>query len=491
MNAEKVEALAAILARDGRVGAVGLSSDPVPERGDEGDIDLFVYCSMIPPPARRGSLYEDLGFDAGTLELRRFVSGNWGDADYFELGGVETWVMYFTERAARAEFDAISSGRRHAPENGFYPTGRLAMYRGMRILAEREGFLSALKRELADYPPRLRMAELRGAMADLDDDEDLSRAALRADPLFYHAALEEAVDRLLRLVYALNEVLFPSRKRVRAITAGFQRSPGDFDEKLCEIVRLGGSAETLDESFNRYRRLRDEVKILCRDPRVLDPGCGTGELTRKRAACADRVVGVDLSPKMLRRAAELNAEDDVEYRAQPAEPRDGVAPAGSGLRLRPWSPEDAAGLAAIGDDPEIAANMNDGFPSPFTLERAKDYIARALAGANLLLAVEAEGRLVGSVGAFFSAERPEEAAIAYFIGRAYWNKGYGGAAVGLLVGLLRSRGVRLVAAEPFDRNGASKRLLEKSGFRSVGRLEGAGTKEGRPIDLRRFGLELD
>jgi len=266
VNAEKVDTLATILASDGRVGAVGLSSDPVPERGYEGDIDLFVYCSRIPPPARRRFLYEGLGFDHSTLELRRFVSGNWGDADYFELGGVETWVMYFTERSARAEFDAIAGGSRHAPENGFYPTGRLAMYRGMRILTERRGFLSALKRELANYPPRLRMAELRSTMADLDDEEDLSRAALRADPLFYHAALEEAVDRLLRLVYALNEVLFPSRKRVREITAGFQRSPGDFYEKLCEIVRLGGSAETLGESFNRYRRLRDEVKILCQSP---------------------------------------------------------------------------------------------------------------------------------------------------------------------------------------------------------------------------------
>lgn len=265
MNAEKVEALAAILARDGLVVAVGLSSDPVPERAGEGDIDLFVYCSRIPPLARRRIIYEGLGVDPGTLELRRFVSADWGDADYFELDGVETWVMYFTERAARAEFDAIVSGRRHAPERGFYPTGRLAMYRGMRILVERDGFLSALKRKLASYPPLLREAELRDAMADLDDDEDLSRAVLRSDPLFYHAALEEAIDRLLRLVYALNEVLFPGRKRVREISAGFRRSPAGLYDELCEIVRLGGAAETLGASLDRYRRIRDEVILICED----------------------------------------------------------------------------------------------------------------------------------------------------------------------------------------------------------------------------------
>ena len=42
-----------------------------------------------------------------------------------------------------------------------------------------------------------------------------------------------------------------------------------------------------------------------------------------------------------------------------------------GIILKPWSVSDAVNLAIIADNKNIADNLRDGFPFPYSLEEAK------------------------------------------------------------------------------------------------------------------------
>ena len=53
------------------------------------------------------------------------------------------------------------------------------------------------------------------------------------------------------------------------------------------------------------------------DGPVLDLGCGTGELTRRLAACGYDMTGVDVSVDMLQKAMEKQTMDDVKLGVYP------------------------------------------------------------------------------------------------------------------------------------------------------------------------------
>ncbi len=72
----------------------------------------------------------------------------------------------------------------------------------------------------------------------------------------------------------------------------------------------------LDESAGAYDDwiLR---QLPARCGRVLEIGCGTGQLTRRLAARAEQVTAIDLSPKMIERARAAGG-DNIDYRVADA-----------------------------------------------------------------------------------------------------------------------------------------------------------------------------
>ena len=82
-----------------------------------------------------------------------------------------------------------------------------------------------------------------------------------------------------------------------------------------------GQASGLD--FYRYEFFGPAHAALCGDLRglrLLDVGCGTGYFTREMAARGASVTGIDISPRMIARAAEIEAASPIgiEYRASDA-----------------------------------------------------------------------------------------------------------------------------------------------------------------------------
>lgn len=163
--------------------------------------------------------------------------------------------------------------------------------------------------------------------------------------------------------------------------------------------------------------------------------------------------------------------------------------------LREFTPEDALPMSQIANNPLIACNLRDGFPSPYTLDHARDWLAMVLTNKhNLLRAIDIDGRLAGSVGLHaghdvyrFNYE------LGYWLGEPYWGKGIMTAVVKEMVkkGFSELKAHRIFAGI-FDFNNASAAVLLKCGFRHEATLHQSVYKNNQWADELIFSmLETD
>jgi hypothetical protein len=255
------------LAHHPSIRAIGLSGGerPLPAPG-EADIDLFVYCVAIPSQKERKEMLMSLAEEVEQVEIGKLESGHWGKGDCFLLRGVETWLLYFTVAEAHAELDAILKGKYlDRLDSYYYPIGRCAMWKAMRVFYDPDGFLQTAKRRLEEYPHELASAVLNHHWKALDDVEDLERAVHRQDVFFYHFALDLALDHFLQALFALNKEYFPSRKRSEAYLRQFRFKPAECEARLRQTIVLGAKAKTLEQSYEIWNGLIHDLKILIED----------------------------------------------------------------------------------------------------------------------------------------------------------------------------------------------------------------------------------
>ncbi len=259
-----LDKLAQTLATLPGVQAIGLAGGtrPLPEPGS-GDLDLYLYCSHIPPPEERRAILSTLGGLAEKIQINQLTGGHWGVGDSFELDRVETWLMYFTVQETWEELAEILSGKYLGRlDHYYYPIGRCALLRDMGPLYDPDGLLAAFKARIAEYPPKLVQANLTYHLDKLADTEDLDRAARRGDVFFYHFALDLAIDHFLLALFALNRVYFPSRKRSLEYIAQFNAKPVDCELRLLKTLELGARAATLAHSRACWDLLVYELRVL-------------------------------------------------------------------------------------------------------------------------------------------------------------------------------------------------------------------------------------
>lgn len=245
------------------VRAIGLSGGkrPFPKPG-EADIDLFVYCTEIPAGDERQEMLLSLPEEIEQVEVEKLTSGHWGQGDCFRMAGVETWLLYFTLAEACTELDAILNGQYlERLDSYYYPIGRCAMWKAMRVFYDPDGFLKSLKQRLDEYPQALALAVVDHHLQALDDVEDLERAVGRKDVFFFHFALDLALDHFLQALFAINKEYFPSRKRSEDYIRGFKVKPAECEGRLRQVVALGGNTETLEKSYEIWSSLVGDLKL--------------------------------------------------------------------------------------------------------------------------------------------------------------------------------------------------------------------------------------
>ncbi len=153
-----------------------------------------------------------------------------------------------------------------------------------------------------------------------------------------------------------------------------------------------------------------------------------------------------------------------------------------GIVLRPWSIRDAAALASLADNRIIADNLRDGFPNPYSLQDARNWL-------NLILpenipprffAITVDDNLAGSIGLVTKSDiYRKNIEIGYFISEKFWRKGIATKAIKAATSYaFRDFDIVRVYAEPFTDNLASRKALEKAGFHLEASLKNNVIKNG-------------
>ena len=153
--------------------------------------------------------------------------------------------------------------------------------------------------------------------------------------------------------------------------------------------------------------------------------------------------------------------------------------------LREWRHADAQALVRYANNINIARQLRDRFPHPYTLNDAKVFLAHVARdkGAPANLAIEVDGEAVGGIG--FSAAADIErfsAEVGYWLGESYWHRGIVTEALSLVTREAFARNLLRLFALPFADNPASLRVLEKAGYVREGLLRSSAVKYGRPRD---------
>ena len=135
------------------------------------------------------------------------------------------------------------------------------------------------------------------------------------------------------------------------------------------------------------------------------------------------------------------------------------------ITLRAFRESDAPGMSRLANNEKIARNLRDGFPNPYTVADATDFIKR-FRHQKSFFAIEFEGEYVGNIS-LTPCENVyrKTAEIGYFIGEPYWNKGIATAAVNLITEFgFKELGFARIHTGVYEYNPASQKVLEKCGY---------------------------
>lgn len=158
---------------------------------------------------------------------------------------------------------------------------------------------------------------------------------------------------------------------------------------------------------------------------------------------------------------------------------------GSLCVIRPWQAADIDSLVRHANNVNIAKQLRDRFPHPYTRANAAAFLKYASQDQEPTnLAIEVNGEAVGGIGYVpgtdverFSAE------IGYWLSESFWGRGIASEALLLVTADVFDR-VNLLRlfALPFADNLASRRILEKAGYVCEAVMRSSSVKYGRVRD---------
>lgn len=159
--------------------------------------------------------------------------------------------------------------------------------------------------------------------------------------------------------------------------------------------------------------------------------------------------------------------------------------------LRPWRLGDDPSLVRHANNPNVARNLKDLFPQPYTMEDALEWIARNKdVDPPRQFAIVVDRAAVGGIGIEIGSDiHRRSAEIGYWLGEDFWGRGIVTEAVGALTQYaFATFDLEHVFAGLFVHNVGSRRVLEKNGYELEGRLRRHVTKNGETMDDLLFGI---
>ncbi len=157
------------------------------------------------------------------------------------------------------------------------------------------------------------------------------------------------------------------------------------------------------------------------------------------------------------------------------------------ILLRPWQHGDEGRLVHHADNRRVWRNLTDRFPHPYRWDDAHAWVAQAGRFERLPehFAIVVDGEVVGGAGCERLADLARRSAeVGYWIGEAHWGLGFATRALRLLTDYAFEHfDFERLQAGVLDWNPASRRVLEKAGYRLESRQQRAAFKDGVIADL--------
>jgi predicted TPR repeat methyltransferase len=281
-NSEAEHLLGRIMCEAGQVGFAALMLQRVAVLRPD---DATVWVSLGRAQRMAGELPEAVASLGRALEL---------DPELLSAF-VEIAEAHLQEREPDSALEVLSAALQRHPETGmahFALAG--ALLDAGRVLDARAAFSRAVELDGAMGVRHERLAAWHRGLGRHDEARRMLEAGL---------ALQPGSPELEHLLAAARGVEAGTRAEDAYIVSLFDRFASGFDERLSEL-----------QYRTPYQLMELLTPLLGEDPGsldILDAGCGTGlsaPLWRDRAR---RLVGVDLSPGMLARAAELQLYDEL------------------------------------------------------------------------------------------------------------------------------------------------------------------------------------
>jgi [ribosomal protein S5]-alanine N-acetyltransferase len=162
--------------------------------------------------------------------------------------------------------------------------------------------------------------------------------------------------------------------------------------------------------------------------------------------------------------------------------------------IRPWTPNDLHCLVNNANNWNIAKNMTDKFPFPYTETDGNEFIEWATQDYPMhILAIDIGGEAVGGIGIHPQDDiHKKNAELGYWLAETYWGRGVMTLAVKQMVDFaFNTYDIDRVFARPFGTNKSSQRVLEKAGFTLEAILAKVLYKNNECMDEYIYGIRRD
>lgn len=133
--------------------------------------------------------------------------------------------------------------------------------------------------------------------------------------------------------------------------------------------------------------------------------------------------------------------------------------------LRNWRDSDLENLVKNANNSNIASNMRDLFPFPYTIDNGKQWLEIAGKSENNF-AITVNDQAIGGIG-LSPGEDIERisAEVGYWLGEKHWGKGIVSSALKGIVNYgFSDLNLKRIFATPFEQNIGSRKVLERNGF---------------------------
>ncbi len=153
--------------------------------------------------------------------------------------------------------------------------------------------------------------------------------------------------------------------------------------------------------------------------------------------------------------------------------------------IRPWHISDLNSLLKYADNWNIAKNMANIFPYPFTENDGKKFIEIATKDNPIhIFAIDIKGEAVGGIGINPQTDIfIKNAELGYWLGEPFWGQKIISNAVSQMIDFgFSTYDIDRIFARPFGTNIASQKILEKNNFKLEGRYEKVLFKNGEYFD---------